>query len=482
MIDLKKITARRGANATSLLGLSLDGSRLEGVWLKRTNGALQVAGRFAATLTLDPLTAAAELVGREIRNHLDAAEIRERRCVVGLPLKWALVGQTKLPPLPEADVANFLQLDAERSFPCDLATLITATSRCKPGTGEEYATFIGMPRGHVAALEAALRAAGLKPDSFSLGITALQRPQAETTLALTIGESHVGVQVTHGGGVLVLRALEGALENVGGHPTLHAEAVAREVRITLGQLPEATRQAMSRVWVFGPRDQAQQLVAELKRRLGAAGVAIEVADSYAPDEFGLPLPAEAPVSAAFSLAAEKLAGRAAAFDFLPPKVSQYQQLMARYGTGKLRKVGMIAGGIVGVVLAAFLIQQIILWRYQSRWAGIKTQVQHLEATQAKIKQFRPWYDESVRTLSILRQLTQSFPEDGVVTAKTVEVREGNLVTCTGTAKDNASLLKMLGRLREAGNVAEVKVTRIQGKTPMQFTFDFRWVEGGAHAN
>jgi hypothetical protein len=143
---------------------------------------------------------------------------------------------------------------------------------------------------------------------------------------------------------------------------------------------------------------------------------------------------------------------------------------------------MIAGGIVGVVLAAFLIQQIFLWRYQSRWTGIKTQVQQLEVTQAKIKQFRPWYDESVRTLSILRQLTQSFPEDGVVTAKTVEVREGNLVTCTGTAKDNASLLKMLGRLREAGNVAEVKVNRIQGKSPMQFTFDFRWVEGGAHAN
>jgi len=82
MIDLKKITSRRGQNATSLLGLSLDGSRLEGVWLKRTNGALQVAGSFAATLTLDPLTAAAELVGREIRNHLDAAEIRERRCIV----------------------------------------------------------------------------------------------------------------------------------------------------------------------------------------------------------------------------------------------------------------------------------------------------------------------------------------------------------------------------------------------------------------
>ena len=135
MIDLKKITSR-GQNATSLLGLALDGSKLDGVWLKRANGSLQVAGNFSVTLTLDPLTAAPELVGQEIRNHLDAAEIRERRCVVALPLKWALVAQTKLPPLADADAAGFLQLEAERSFPCDIATLITATSRCKPTDGE----------------------------------------------------------------------------------------------------------------------------------------------------------------------------------------------------------------------------------------------------------------------------------------------------------------------------------------------------------
>jgi hypothetical protein len=148
----------------------------------------------------------------------------------------------------------------------------------------------------------------------------------------------------------------------------------------------------------------------------------------------------------------------------------------------LRQTGLITAGVIGVVVGAFLIQQIILWRYQSRWSAMKTQVEVLEVTQAKIKQFRPWYDESARSLSILKQLTQAFPEDGVVTAKTVEIREANLVTCTGTAKDNGALLRTLDNLRKAGNVAEVKVNRIQGKSPMQFTFDFRWVEGGASAN
>ena len=481
MIDLKRITSR-GANATSLLGLALEGSRLEGVWLKRSGDALQVAGSFAVTLTLDPLTAAPELVGREIRNHLDAAEIRERRCVVALPLKWALAGHAKVPQLADADATSFLQLEAERSFPCDVATLITATSRCKLAGDGEQATFVGMPRGHVAALEAALRAAGLKPESFSLGITALQPPGADTALALTIGESHVGLQISSGGGVLVLRALEGAVENTGGRVTLHTDVIARELRITLGQLPDAARSSLRSLRVFGPRELAQELETELQRRISALNLPVDVVTRFDAKEFGVSVPMDAPVSAAFSLAAEKLAGRAAAFDFLPPKISQWQQMMSRHGTGKLRKVGLVAASVVGLVVVAFLVQQIILWRYQSRWADMKTQVTDLEATQAQIKQYRPWFDESARSLSILRQLTLSFPEDGVVTAKTIEIREANVVTCTGTAKDMKSLLAVQKKLFASGNVADLKLNRIQGKSPMQFTFDFRWVEGGSHAN
>ncbi len=483
MIDLKKITSGRRANATSLLGLALEGSRLESVWLKRAGTALEMQAAFTVTLTLDPLTAAPELVGREIRNHLEAAEIRERRCVVALPLKWALAAQAKIPPLPEADVASFLQLEAERSFATDISTLITATSRSQSATGESQATFVGMPRHQITTLETVLRAAGLKPESFSLGITALQPAGEASVLAFTLGESQVGLQITHGGGVMMLRSLEGMIENPGGRVTLHADMIAREARITLGQLPEQVRRGLRRVRVFGPTEMAQQLATELQQRLAAMQLAVEVVTGYDAAEFGLRLPANAPVSAAFSLVAEKLAGRVTGFEFLPPKVSQWQQMMARYGTGKLRKAGAIAAGIVALVIGAFLIQQVMLWRLQSRWDTMKAQVKELEITQAKIKQYRPWYDESARSLSILRQLTQAFPESGVVTAKSVEIREANQVTCTGTARDYASLLGMMDNLRKAGNVADLKLNRIQGKAPMQFTFDFRWMEGGsAHAN
>jgi Tfp pilus assembly PilM family ATPase len=191
MNKLLKIDFPKRKAPSSLLGLALDGSRLEGVVLRRTNGSLQVNQRFAVTLSLDPLTNDAELVGREILNHLEAAGVRERRCVVALPLKWTLSTHTRVPQLPEADVASFLQIEAERGFPTDVTALQVATSRLASGPDGQHALFVGVPRNHVERLERVLRAARLKPVSFSLGITALQPAGEEPNagvLALVLGE------------------------------------------------------------------------------------------------------------------------------------------------------------------------------------------------------------------------------------------------------------------------------------------------------
>jgi len=485
MIDFKNISGRiRRQHPTSLLGLALEGRRLDGVWLKRTNGSLHVQASLSVTLTLDPITNAPELVGREIRNQLDAAEIRERRCVVALPHQWVLSVPATLPALPESDLASFLQLEAERGFPCDLATLVTATSRSQSPAGSSHALVMGIARQQVSALEAALRAARLQPESFTLALTALQSPAAADALALVIGDNDVGLQLAVGGGVLSLRSLAGAVANEGGRRTLLPGVVAREVRITLGQWPDSVRTALKRIRVFGPRELALPLGDELELQLESLGLEVEVVSAYAMNELGATLPVNTPVSAACSVAAHALAGRAPHLEFLPPRQSQWQQLTARYGTGKLRHAGLAAGAVLLLVIAGFSWQQAQLWRLQMRWAAMSAQVGALDRMQANIVQYRPWFDESLRSLSILRELTMSFPQDGSVTAKSVEFRGGNVVTCTGTTRDNAALLRALAALRQSGQVAEVKLNRLAGAAPMQFTFDFRWVGGGGgdHGN
>src|SRR5688572_4819734 len=226
MINLKtadQLFKRQPGN--SLLGLAFDGGRFEGVHVRRTNGSVEIKKTFRASLSLDPLTAEVELAGREIRNQLDTQQIRERWCAVSLPISWALTLTVKLPEIPEADVADFLQIEAERGFPYGPDELMLASSRFTSGE-DHYATLVAIPREQVARLEAVLEAAQLRPVTFSLGLTALQPAGAEQgrgTLALLPGEASVEMQVTCGGGAAVLRTLDGAYEQAGAERELQLD-------------------------------------------------------------------------------------------------------------------------------------------------------------------------------------------------------------------------------------------------------------------
>jgi Tfp pilus assembly protein PilN len=104
----------------------------------------------------------------------------------------------------------------------------------------------------------------------------------------------------------------------------------------------------------------------------------------------------------------------------------------------------------------------------------------LQAVQDNIQQYHPWFDDSFRDLAVLRQLSLAFPEEGdVMTAKTIEIRDDNTVSFSGTARDYAAVLAMQANLRKADGVTSLKLDQIRGKNPMQFTFDFQYESGGA---
>lgn len=465
--------------ASSVLGLSFDGSRLEGIVLRRANGSAHVTATMGVTLALDPLSGDPELVGREIRNHLDAAEIRERRCAVCLPLGWALTLQTKLPELPEADVASILQIEAERGFPYGPEALLTSRSRFHLPHGGSYATQVAVPRDHVLRLEKVLRAAHLIPATFSLGLSALQSPDSEPQkgiLALALGENGLGLQLTCGGGIVALRTLDSALEMEGAEKRIHADMAARELRITLGQLPEEVRAVSRHLRIFGSGALPDLLARQIAPRAEAMGLMVERVTRTSRGEFGIELPSDVSVTPALGLAARYLAGQSSILEFLPPKISAWQQLTAKYSSRKLVYAGTIAGALAFIVALAFIYQQAQLSRLGSQWAALSPKVRELEDMQRQIRQYRPWFDESVRTLSILRRLTEAFPQDGSVTAKTIEIRELALVTCAGTARDNDALTKTLDQLRAASDVVDVQVGPLRGKSPLQFTFNFQWGE------
>jgi hypothetical protein len=307
-------------------------------------------------------------------------------------------------------------------------------------------------------------------------------------LALVVGEHTVGLQITCGGGVAALRALDGAVEIESGARIVHGERIAREARITLGQLSADLRESVKRIRIFGPREQIQELAEEIRPRFEPAGLKVELVTAYPASEFGRTIPPETLVAGAFSLAARRLIGQSDPFEFLPPKVSTWQRMTSKYAPGRLRKIAAAAAAVLVVVIVLFGFQQWQLARLRSQWAAMSPKVKKLNAVQAQIQKYRPWFDESFRYLSILRDLANAFTPDGSVTAKTLGIRElnegreatetrgVNAISSSGNAENYAAVVTTIHKLGAISGVTNFNY-QIRGKAPMQFTFDFQ-MSGG----
>lgn len=476
------LPGRRQPGAT-LLGLALDGSRLEGALARRTNGSVEVRKAFTAVLAIDPLAGAPDLAGRELRKLLDEQGVTERWVAVALPPAWTMTLTVRVPELPEADVASFLQLEAERGFPYGPEALLVQTSRFTAPDGGRWATLLALPRAHLARIEAVLEAAQLRPAHFSLGLPALQ-PAADGVLSLLPGETAITLQLALGGGIAVLRTVEGAFEPAAGGFELQADHVLRELRITLGQLPAELRPAVHTLRVLGRGDGAGELAEVLQPRAAGLALKLETVRAHTADDFGVKVPVNTAISTALAVAVRRLTGAGAALEFLPPKISAWQRFTARYSSPKLVTAGAVAAVVALLVASAFAVQQTRLWYWGARWEAMEDRVHTLEDIQANIRAYRPWFNESFRELTILKRLTETFPEDGQVSVKTVEIRDsgrpGELptVTCTGTAVTRAALTRVTDQLGASRGVRNVRTEQTRGASPMEFTFNFQWSEGG----
>lgn len=472
---------KRSGGAT-VLGLGLDGRRLEAAVLRRTNGSAEVLQNVTAALSLDPKDGDPVALGHEIRKHLEAAGVRERHCVFSVPLSWLFTFSVPLPELPEEDLENLIQIEAERGFPSSLDTLMVARSRYRTPDGATGVTLMGLSRDHVARIESMLRAAQLRPVSLTLGLAALETSAGPDAVVLSLvpGEEHLDLRVTCGNGIALLRAINTPSGDLAAPGIAKPDPLVRDLRITLGQLPPPLGEALRQVLVVGSGTAARDLVHRLEERFSEDGLQVTWVGEPAAGSLGVKLPPGTGISLPLVVAARHLAQQAPVTEFLPAHVSSWEVLAAKYGTSRqLATPALAVAAAVLLVLLAFTVQQVRLMYWRAKWNGMRAQVTELQDIEQRVRQFRPWFDESFRSLSILKRLTEAFPEEGTVSAKSVEVRASTGVTCTGTARDNAALLRTLDKLRSAPEVRALKVEQIRGNAPLQFTVHFQWIEAAA---
>ncbi|MFB3788376.1 MAG: hypothetical protein ACE15F_18610 [bacterium] len=465
----------------SLLGIELSAGRLTAAVLVRAGQGFAVPATKTAALALDPLCHDPELAGQEIRNLLDQWGIREKRCVICIPLQWIMSRTIDLPDLPPGDQADYIRLQAEREFPFAAEDLAISLSPFSTPSRRTCATLAAIPRNHTLILQKVFRAAKLKPVSLTAGVASLgdNHPDAGTMI-LSVRDASIEIVVRAGGGVVGLRRLE----YDGSLPPEDAEeipdTVVREIRITLGQLPDEWRGAIRDVQVFGSRERTAPLLGRIGGPLEELGLPVVPGNAAAAGLDRLPHSLEPGFWPLAGTLLRIFASGAPEFEFLPPKVDRFKRITQRVSSRGNRVLAGAAAAVLLVAGSAFLYQYLRLSNLESEWNRIKNRAAQVEVLQKKVKQFRPWFDESVKSLEILKSLTEAFPEEGAVWAKILEIQDQSTVSCAGFAKSNADWLEMYDRLSANPRVADFQVQQVQGDAPLQFAFHFEWVEGGGH--
>ena len=458
----------RAKQISSIVGLSLEDGRLGLCHLQRSGGRIRVVKSLKFPLALDPLNDEPELLGQEIRNRLDEAGIHERTCAVCLPLKWIITLHTELPNLPSADLDSYVTLQAERSFPFSLEDLAIAESRLALEGGKGLATLAALSKPNLGKLQSLLKAAGLRPVALTVATATL--PMEEPGGVLLAGENGLDLAVIAGGGVAALRSLEEAAQRGPEGTRWDEELIMRQLRITLGRLPREVRGGIQSIGIQGVAEQVRILSDLLRESLAALGLKIRKPPS-APGEADK---APAAWSPAYAVAECCLAGRRPVFDFLPPRVSRLKRLAGRFSA---RRTLYLGGGAIAILILAgtfFILQGLRLRGLEREWTLMKPKVERVEALQANVRQFRPWFDGSAPSLTIAASMAKAFPEEGTVWVKKIQIKDLSTIVCMGNARTNEDWLGLLGALRRSPGVADLQVTQVRGNQPLQFSLSFHW--------
>ena len=110
----------------------------------------------------------------------------------------------------------------------------------------------------------------------------------------------------------------------------------------------------------------------------------------------------------------------------------------------------------------------------AEWAGMQGKVADLDKLQQRIRLFRAWFDPAPQSVQILETLDTSFPDQGDVWAKSVQINDGAKVTCTGSARNHAALVAFLDRLRKHPEISDVRLQQERGDTQVQFSIIYKW--------
>lgn len=437
-----------------LLGVSLEGKQPT-LQLIGKDGPVSdpvELGLEAEEALQDPSRAA-----QRIQETLSEQGWRERRVVAILPVRWALTTLSELPAAAEDDLEAYLELQAESAFSMSAGELKVAHSIARLPGDDAFLCLAALPQRKLEAVLRILEMAGCKTVSVCFGLRSREIVDGD---GMGLVVSHQGTEwsLSVGGGVAALHALPGVRTGE------DVQRLIRELRITLGRLPERLREQGEECRIVYESDIPEMLRSALQQGMEGLGLhsRVETLDS------------EGARRVSTAGASEFLSGRPVTFELYQPPMTRWEKVVRRFDRRRHGVAVAAALLVLFLPMAAFAVRSGLENRLQRQWTQLGPQVAELEQLQERIRTFRPWFDNYPDQVERLASFMEAFPAEGEVWATNIELRDGERLSCAGLARNQSALMAFLDRVRSAPGTADVQIQQVRGEDPIQFTLTLRF--------
>jgi hypothetical protein len=251
---------------------------------------------------------------------------------------------------------------------------------------------------------------------------------------------------------------------------MDAATLERELRITLGQLPQPLQRQLTTLRTAKLPGVSSEQHVPISEHRSIAGLNM-VNGAETSDLF-------APIASSFFLKG------ASPLEFLPSRTSRFGKMYGQFNSRRNLWVGSMS--VVALTAIAFLYQINSLNGLQKQWNGLnpdtglsmRGSVAVVETVQGKIHEFKPWFDSSVPSLTTARAITLAFPETGEIWLKQLNIRDDSKVLAKGSSRDQNSLLATWDKLLSTSGISNLELKSQQGSDPIFFSFEFNWNPAG----
>ena len=337
-------------------------------------------------------------------------------CIVVLPAHLAPSIILTVPDISPEDRKGFIQIQAEQQLPLPLSEIHLATHEFQIGN-QDHALVVGLRRDTVSKLKEAVIANGFQVASITVDIAGVvdHAVAGNDSLAdscqLIQGQSSL-TMVTHAeGGPTGLRHFH--LTNGG----IDTATLERELRITLGQFPQSSQRQLTTLRTAKLPGVSSEQHVPISEHRSIAGLNV-VNGAETSDLF-------VPIASSFFLKG------ASPLEFLPSRTSRFGKMYGQFNSRRNLWVGSMS--VVALIAIAFLYQINSLNDCRSRilesgtGMSMRDSVAVVETVQGKIREFRPWFDSSVPSLTTARAITGAFPETGEIWLKQLNIRDDSKI-------------------------------------------------------